>query len=87
MTIPLQQTRSETTITPTEPHNNNDQGLPGILILAIGIALAVGIIATIALVLVVLIKQRRKRDTRRAQENDVPGKGKPASQPSMPQER
>ena len=82
MTIPLQQTRTEATITPTEPHNNDDQGLPGILILAIGIALAVGIIATIMLVLVVLIKQRRKRDIRRAQENDVSGKGKPAKHAS-----
>ena len=77
----LQQTRAETTITPTEP-DNNDQGLPGILILAIGIALAVGIIATIVLVSVVVIKRRRERN-RRAQENNISGKGKPG----MPKER
>ena len=70
----MQQTRTETAITPTVPHD--DKELPAILILAIGIALAVGIIATIVLASVVVIKRQREKK-RSAQDNDVAGKGKP----------
>ena len=75
--ILLQQTRAETVIiTPTVriPHDN--KGLLTIIIVAIGIALAMGNTAIIVVVSVVVIKRQREKK-RRAQDNNVAGKGKP----------
>lgn len=56
------------------PHDDN--ALPEILILALGIVLAVGAIATIALVSVVVIRRQRKKKRRDQDDDNVAGKGK-----------